>query len=208
VKRKQRAQAPLSFRYVPVAKDGGLDQVLTVENHTEVSMVPTMAFVPYDIYGRELPHVTTTTVHGSDRGTTVVPAGGTGHDVLRFDGMGHHLVRGVQIHLTDLEQHDHPALEGETTAVMIDLDQKATLEPDEFWGIGLVNPNPFGVQLRVALLELEDRERDHPRQVADLVILEGDVDLASGSHDVIWLPEDVRGQFHAVDHHLVPQTYT
>jgi hypothetical protein len=37
------------------------------------------------------------------------------------------------------------------------------------------------------------------------VTLQGDVDLASVSNDIIWLPEEVRGQFHDVVHHLVPQ---
>jgi hypothetical protein len=64
------------------------------------------------------------------------------------------------------------------------------------------------VRVRVSLLALEDRVRDHPRQVVDVVTLQDDVDLASASHDVIWLPEDVRGQFEAVDHHLVPQVLT
>jgi hypothetical protein len=31
--------------------------------------------------------------------------------------------------------------------------------------------------------------------------------MASASNHVIWLPEDVRGQFHEVVHHLVPPTY-
>jgi hypothetical protein len=29
--------------------------------------------------------------------------------------------------------------------------------------------------------------------------------MASASNDIIWLPEDVRGRFHEVVHHLVPQ---
>lgn len=207
MRRKQRERPPLSFHYTPVAADGGLDQVLTITNHTDVALVPTLQLEPYSYYGQPLPHVTTTTVHGSDRGATVVPAGGTGHDVLRFDGPGFRQARGVTIHLTELEQLDHPALEGAVRSVMIDLEQHATDDPEEFWGIGLVNANPFGITLRVALLGLEERDRDNPRQVVDVVTLDGDVDLASSSNDVIWLPEDVRGQFHAVDHHLVPPTY-
>jgi hypothetical protein len=193
---------------VPIAKDGGLDQVLTVQNHTEVSLMPTMKFVAFSYYGQELPNVVTTTVHGADRGKIVIPPGGTGHEILRFDGPGHRQVRGVQVHLTDLAQHDYPALEGDVRSVMIDLDQKATDDPAEFWGIGLVNANPFGVQLQVALLALEDRDRDNPRQVVDVMTLSGDVDLASSSNDIVWLPEEIRGQFHAVDHTLVPQTFS
>ena len=90
---------------------------------------------------------------------------------------------------------------------MIDLEQKATDDPVDFWGIGLVNPNPFGVTARVSLLEFEERERDFPRQVVDVVTLQEDVDLASESNHVIWLPEDVRGQFHEVEHHLRRPTY-
>ena len=203
--RKKRGRAALSFRYVPAAKNGGIDQVLWVQNHTDVSFVPTLRYVARDIWGRELPHVVTQTVHGSDRGLSLLPAGGTAHDILRFDGPGGRDVRGVDIEVIDLVEDNHPALEADVKTVMIDLQEKATADPAEFWGIGLVNPNPFGVRLRVPLLAFEDRERDYPRQVVDVVTLEGDVDMASVSNDIIWLPEDVRGQFQAVDHHLVPQ---
>jgi hypothetical protein len=204
VKRKPRGRAPLSFRFIPKATDGGIDQTVTVHNHTDVSFVPTIRYVARDIWGRELPHVVTQTVHGSDRGLPLLPAGGTGHDILRFDGPGSRDVRGVDIELIDLSENDHPALEADTRAVMIDLQEKATADPAEFWGIGLVNPNPFGVRLRVSLMAFEERVRDHPCQVVDVVTLQDDVDMASVSNDIIWLPEDVRGQFQAVDHHLVP----
>jgi hypothetical protein len=203
--RKKRSRAPLSFRYAPKSTDGGIDQVVTMHNHTDVSLVPTIQYVARDIWGRELPHVVTQTVHGSDRGLPLLPAGGVGQDILRFDGPGARDVRGVDIELVDLSEDDHPALEAELRTVMIDLQEKATADPAEFWGIGLVNPNPFGVQVRISLVAFEDRERDYPRQVVDLVTLQGDVDMASVSNDIIWLPEDVRGQFHDVVHHLVPQ---
>jgi hypothetical protein len=205
VKRKPRGRAPLSFRFVPTATDGGIDQTVTIHNHTDVSFVPTIRYVARDIWGRELPNVVVQTVHGSDRGIPLLPAGGTGHDILRFDGPGDRAVRGVDIELVDLAEHDHPALEADTRAVMIDMAEKATADPTEFWGIGLVNPNPFGVRLRVSLLAFEERVRDNPRQVVDVVTLQDDVDMASASNDIIWLPEDVRGQFQEVDHHLVPQ---
>ena len=176
-----------------------------MQNHTDVSLVPTIRYVARDIWGRELPHVVTQTVHGSDRGLPLLPAGGTGQDILRFDGPGTRDVRGVDIELVDLSEDDHPALEADLRTVMIDLQEKATADPADFWGIGLVNPNPFGVQVRISLVAFEERERDYPRQVVDVVTLQGDVDMASASNDIIWLPEDVRGQFHDVVHHLVPQ---
>ncbi len=203
--RKKRGRAPLSFRYAPKSTAGGIDQVVMMHNHTDVSLVPTIHYVARDIWGRELPHVVTQTVHGSDRGLPLLPAGGTGQDILRFDGPGARDVRAVDIELVDLSENDHPALEADIRTVMIDLQEKATADPADFWGIGLVNPNPFGVQVRVSLVAFEDRERDYPRQVVDLVTLQGDIDLASASNDIIWLPEDVRGQFHDVVHHLVPQ---
>ena len=43
-------------------------------------------------------------------------------------------------------------------------------------------------------MAFEERERDYPRQVVDLVTLQDDVDMASASNDIIWLPEDVRGR--------------
>ena len=144
----------------------------------------------------------TQTVHGSHRGGPLLPAGGSLRDILRFDGQGNRQVRDVRVELAAVEEVDHPALENPTRSVMIDLEQKATDIPEEFWGIGLVNPNPFGVTVRVSLLEFEERERDFPRQVVDVVTLQEDVDLASVSNHVIWLPEDVRGQFHEVEHHL------
>jgi hypothetical protein len=208
VRRKSRQQRPFSLSYVPVATDGGPDQVLTIENHTDVSVLPTLSFTPISFYGQELPNVVTQTVHGSHRGGPLLPAGGKLRDILRFDGPGHRQVRGVQVELAAVEELDHPALEGDTRSVMIDLDQKATDVPEDFWGIGLVNPNPFGVTMRVSLLQFEERERDFPRQVVDVVTLQEDVDLASVSNHVIWLPEDVRGQFHDVEHHLRRPTYT
>jgi hypothetical protein len=208
VRRKSRQQRPFSLTYVPVATDGGPDQVLTIENHTDVSVLPTLAFTALDVYGRELPNVATQTVHGSHRGGPLLPAGGSLRDILRFDGLGSRQVRGVHVELAAIEELDHPALEQDVRSVMIDLEQKATDDPADFWGIGLVNPNPFVVTVRVSLMEFEERERDFPRQVVDVVTLQEDVDLASVSNHVIWLPEDVRGQFHDVGHHLRPVTYT
>jgi len=207
VRRKPREKRPFSLNYVPVATDGGPDQVLTIENHTEVSVLPTLAFTPISVYGHELPNVVTQTVHGSHLGGPLLPAGGKLRDILRFDGPGSRQVRGVRVELAAVEEIDHPALEQDTRSVMIDLEQKATDEPADFWGIGLVNPNSFGVTVRVSLLEFEERERDFPRQVVDVVTLQEDVDLASVSNHVIWLPEDVRGQFHEVVHHLRQPTY-
>ncbi|KQX75198.1 hypothetical protein ASD10_08400 [Aeromicrobium sp. Root472D3] len=207
VRRRQRTPQPFTVRYVPVATDGSLDQTLTITNNTEVSVQPTLRFTPRSMYGMELPHVTTLGVNGSHLGRALLPAGGTLREVLRFDGQGSRQVRGVDVELVSVEETDHPALENDTRTVMIDLDQKATDDPTDFWGIGLVNPNDFGVTMRVSLLQLEERDRDNPRQVVDVVTLQQDVDMASQSNHVVWLPEDVRGQFHEVVHCLVPPTF-
>lgn len=208
MKRRQRKPQPFTVSYTPVASDGSLDQTLTITNNTEVSVQPTLRFTPRSYYGQELPNLTTQGVNGSHIGRAVLPAGGTLREVLRFDGQGARQVRGVDVELTAVEEIDHPALEHDVKTVMIDLDQKATDDPAEFWGIGVVNPNPFGITLRISLVELEERDRDNPRQVVDVVTLQGDIDMASVSNHVIWLPEDVRGHFHEVVHHLVPPTYT
>ncbi len=208
MRRPSRPRHPYSVKYVPVATDGSLDQTLTLQNNTDVSVRPTLAFVTRDIWGRELPHVVTRTVNGSDLGGPILPAHGSLTDVLRFDGPGFRDVRVIEVTLAEVEEIDHPALEGDIRTVMIDLEQKATDEPAEFWGIGMVNPNPFGVTVRVSLVEIEERERDYPRQVVDVVTLQDDVDMASVSNQVIWLPEDVRGQFHEVVHHLRPTILT
>lgn len=208
MRRRSRPRYPYSVTYVPVATDGSLDQTLTLRNNTDVSVRPTLAFLTRDIWGRELPLVVTRTVNGTDRGGPLLPAHGSMSDVLRFDGPGSRDVRVVEVTLADVEELDHPALEGEIKTVMIDLEQKATADPAEFWGIGMVNPNPFGVTVRVSLVKVEERERDYPRQVVDVVTLQEDVDLASMSNHVIWLPEDVRGQFEAVVHHLRRPTLT
>lgn len=207
MRRRARQQRPFAVTYVPVSKDGSPDQLLTIQNNTEVSVLPTLAFTARDVWGRELPHVTTQTVHGSHLGGPLLPAGGMLQDILRFDGMGSRLVRLVDVELIAVDEIDHPALEAPVKTVMIDLDQKATAEPEDFWGIGMVNPNPFGVAVRVSLLEFEERDGDNPRQVDDVVTLQEDVDLASVSNHVIWLPEDVRGQFHEVAHHLRLPTF-
>ena len=205
--RRQRKPQPFTVKYTPVATDGSLDQTLSITNNTDVSVQPTLRFTPRSMYGMELPHVTTVTVNGSHLGRAVLPAHGTLTEVLRFDGQGSRQVRGVDIELIASDEVDDPALENPTRTVMIDLEQKATDEPADFWGIGMVNPNPFGVTMRVSLLRLEERDRDNPRQVVDVVTLQEDVDMASQSNHVVWLPEDVRGQFHEVVHCLVPPTY-
>jgi hypothetical protein len=207
VPRRQRRTQPFTVKYTPVSTDGSLDQTLTITNNTETSVQPTLRFTPYNMYGHELPHVTTQGVNGTHLGRAVLPAGGTLTEVLRFDGQGERQVRGVGVELGAVEEVDHPALEAPVKTVMIDLDQKATADPAEFWGIGMVNPNPFGVTVRVSLVELEPRDRDNPRQVVDVATLTDDVDMASVSNHVIWLPEDVRGQFHEVVHCLVLPNY-
>ncbi len=164
--------------------------------------MPTLGFTARDLWGRELPHVTTQTVHGSQLGGPLLPAGGTLRDILRFDGPGNRDVRAVDVELIAVEELHHPALEGDIRVVMIDLEQKATDDPEEFWGIGIVNPNTFGVAVRVSLIEFEERERDYPRQAIDVFTLQDDVDMPSVSNHVIWLPDDIRGQFHAVESHL------
>lgn len=208
MRRRQRPPQPFAVSYVPIAADGSLDQCLTITNNTEVSVMPTLRFRPHNMYGMELPHVTTRGVNGSHAGCAVLPAGGSLRDILRFDGQGSDQVRHVQVELAGAEEIDHPALEHDVTAVMIDLDQKATADPDQFWGIGIVNANPFGVTLRISLVALEEPvRRDQPRQVTEAVTLQEDIDMASESNHVVWLPDDVRGQFHDVVHHLVPPTY-
>lgn len=208
MRRRSRPGPSFTVRYVPVATDDSPDQLLTIQNNTEVSVLPTLAFTARDIWNRELPQVVTQAVNGSHLGGPLLPAGGTLRDILRFDGPGSRDVRAVDVELVAVEEIDHPALEGDVKAVMIDLDQKATADPDDFWGIGLVNPNTFGVAVRVSLIEFEERVRDYPRQAVDVFTLQEDVDMPSVSNHVIWLPEDVRGRFHAVEHHLRRMTYT
>lgn len=208
MRRRPRTPPPFSVSYVPIATDGSLDQMLTIRNNTEVTVLPTLGFTAFDVYGRELPHVVTQGVNGSHVGGPLLPANGVLTDVLRFDGQGAHLVRGVQVELTAVEEIEHPALQEPTKTVMIDMAQAATADPEQFWGIGCVNPNPFGVTLRISLVELEDAQPGRPRQVDDVVTLQDDVDMASVSNHVIWLPEDVRGQFHEVVHHLRRPIYT
>lgn len=207
MKRRQRKPQPFTVKYVPVATDGSLDQTLTITNNTDVSVQPTLRFTTYNAYGSQLPHVTTRGVNGSHVGAALLPAGGTLLDVLRFDGQGADQVRGVTVELAAAEEVDHPALEKDVKSVMIDMDQKATADPEDFWGIGLVNPNPFGVTMRISLVELEDPRPGNPRQVLDAVTMQDDVDMASMSNHVIWLPDEVRGRFHDVVHHLRMPTF-
>ncbi|AXT84486.1 hypothetical protein C6I20_04260 [Aeromicrobium sp. A1-2] len=207
MRRRARPPGPFTVEYVPLSADDSPDQLLTIKNNTEMSVQPTLSFSARDLWGRELPGVAVQTVNGSHRGGgPLLAAGGTLVDILRFDGIGARHVRGVDVQLAAAEQSDHPALEADIKTVMIDLEQKATADPEEFWGVGMVNPNPFGVTVRVSLVEFEDRHGDDPRQAVDVVTLQEDIDMASVSNHVIWLPEDVRGRFHAVTHHLRPES--
>lgn len=194
----------MTFLAKPV--DGSPDQTLTLTNNTETAVRPTLGFVAHNMYGSALPDVEVRSVLGTHLGAALIPGHGTVDDILRFDGPGARDVRGVQVSIIEAEEVEHPPLDAGLRAVMIDLDQKATLDPEDFWGVGVANGNPFGVQVRVALVAFEDRVGDHPRQVEDVVTLEGDVDVASESNEVIWLPDNVRGLFHHVAWCLVPQT--
>ncbi len=204
--RRRRKDQPFSISYVAKSADlDDPDQVLTITNHTDVSVVPTVRLVARNVYGMELPHVTVQGVNGLHRGTPMLPARGSLVEHLRFDGPGSADVRGVEVHLVEVQEVDHPPLEAPVRVVMIDLDQRAVLDPEDFWGIGIANPNPFLVTVRVSLVAFDERHGDAPRQPVDVVTLQEDVDVASNDNEVIWLPEDVRGRFELVTHHLRPQ---
>ncbi|WP_229053164.1 hypothetical protein [Aeromicrobium sp. Leaf350] len=194
---------PLAVRYEAKATDGGLDQVLTMTNSTDHDLVPVLRFRPLDFYGRELPLVNVTSLQGLTRGQVVVPSNSATRDVLRFDGPGCRSVRFVDTEVLDLVEIEVLGLESQPTTVMVDLDKKATANPKDFWGVGVANANEAEMQVRVTLIELEPEHtdpklRDAPRQALDWVSLEGDVTLAAKDHDVVWLPEDVRGKYHGV----------
>lgn len=199
-----RRKPPISVAYVAKSTDPDApDQTITLTNGSEVGLRPILRFVPRDQYGRELPHVEVGTVLGIDRGAVVAPPGTSATDVLHFHGQGARNVRGVEVHVEGMEQVDLDGVVAPAEAVMVDLEERATLDPSEFWGVGLVNRNEVPISVGVTLVEYEDRVGDAPRQAVDAVTLEGTVDLASQSHEVVWLPEDVRGRFHAVLAHVV-----
>ena len=194
---------PLTVRYEAKATDGGLDQVLTMTNSTDTDLVPVLRFRPLDFYGRELPLVTVTSLQGLTRGQVVVPSNSVTKDVLRFEGPGCRSVRFVDTEVVDLVEIEVAGLDTEPTTVMVDLDKKATANPEDFWGIGVANANDAEMRVRATLVALEPEHtekalRDAPRQALDWVSLEGDVVLGAKDHDVVWLPEDVRGTYHAV----------
>lgn len=198
-----RKPRPLTVRYEAKSVDGGLDQVLTMTNSTDSDLVPVLRFRPLDFYGRELPLVTVTSLQGLTRGQVVVPSNSVTKDVLRFEGPGCRSVRFVDTEVVELVEIEVAGLDTEPTTVMVDLDKKATANPEDFWGIGVANANDAEMRVRVTLVELEPEHtekalRDAPRQALDWVSLEGDVVLGAKDHDVVWLPEDVRGKYHAV----------
>ncbi|WP_040320209.1 hypothetical protein [Aeromicrobium marinum] len=194
-----RGKAPLTVTYRAKSESGGLDQVLSFRNDTETALLPTLRFVARDHYGRELPHVVPHSVLGMDRGAVCVPPGSTGIDVLAFTGEGNRSVRGVEAHVVEIMEAEHPPLTQDVTVVMIDLEQRKTYEPADFWGVGLANPNDVEVEMRVVLIQHEPQApKDDPRQVVDVVEMTETVTVAPQGHQVIWLPEDVRGQYDGV----------
>lgn len=199
-----RRKPPISVSYVPKASDPDApDQTVTLSNGSEVGLRPILRFVPRDQYGRELPNVEVGTVLGIDRGAVVAPPGSAATDVLHFHGQGARNVRGVEVHVEGMEQVDLDGIVAPVEALMVDLEEHATLDPQDFWGIGLVNRNEVPISVGVTLVEYEDRVGDAPRQAVDAVTLDGTVDLASQSHEVVWLPDEVRGRFHGVLAHVV-----
>lgn len=204
-RRRSREPAPLDIQYTAKSTDDSPDQTLTLTNNTETAVRPTLEFAAFNMYGVQMPDIEVRTVLGTHLGAALLPGHATMQDILRFDGPAARDVRGVQVRMVEAEEVEHPTLDENLRAVMVDLDQKATLEPEDFWGVGVANANPFGVQVRVALVAFEDKVGDSPRQVEDVVTLEGDIELASQSHEVVWLPDNVRGLFHHVAWCLVPQ---
>lgn len=201
----RRDRPGVRVSYSAIGKDGSLDQTVTLHNSTEVGLRPKLSFTPIDIYGRELPHVEVGTVLGIDRGALVAAPGQSAVDMLHFHGLGARNVRGVDIALVGVQEVGLADATAPVEALMVDLDQHATLDPEEFWGVGVVNRNDAPVSLKVTLIELEPPGtggKDVPRQAIDAVTLSEPVELASQSHDVVWLPEEVRGRFHAVLAHL------
>lgn len=199
-----RRKPPISVVYTPKSTDPALpDQQLTMRNDSEVALRPVLRFVARDTYGRELPNVEVGTVLGIDRGALVALPGSSAVDVLHFHGQGARQVRGVEVHVDAMEQVDLDGVTHPAEALMVDLEEHATLDPQDFWGVGVVNRNEVPVSIGVTLVEYEDRVGDAPRQAIDAVTLDGTVDLASQSHEVVWLPEEVRGRFHAVLAHVV-----
>lgn len=186
-------------RYQAKGHSIGFDQVVSLENRTETSIVPTLQFIAHDHYGRPLPHVQAHSVLGFDRGASCVPAGRTGIDVLAFSGQGYRAVRGVTVNVIDVEEVPHPPLTADVELLMIDLEQRRTYDPTEFWGVGLGNRNDVEVESRVVLVQREpETADDNPRQVVDVVELTETVTVRAQSHEIVWLPESVRGSFDGV----------
>lgn len=201
----KRPRSGVQVAYAPRGTDGGLDQTITLHNRTETGLRATLRFTAIDVYGRQMPDIEVGTVLGMDRGAVVAPPGQSAVDVLHFHGMGARNVRGVEVVVVDAQEVDLAETTAPVEALMVDADQHATLDPDEFWGVGVVNRNQVPVSMKVTLVELEPPGtggKDAPRQAVDAVTLSEPVELASESHDVVWLPEEVRGQFHAVLAHL------
>ena len=193
-----KRQRPFTVRYEAKSSEGGLDQVLTMANHTEVDVVPVLRYRPLDFYGRELPLVSVTTIQGTSRGQVIVPAGLEVRDLLRFEGPGCRSVRFVDTEVLELVEAEPTGVDKVPVTVMVDLDKQATRDAENFWGIGVQNQTDAEMRVRVTLVELEERHGDNPRQPVDWVSLEGDVVLEPQSHDVVWLPEGVRGRYHDV----------
>ncbi|MEH3033962.1 MAG: hypothetical protein PGN07_07950 [Aeromicrobium erythreum] len=195
-----RRRPPVTVTYAPRGVDGDLDQTVRFRNGSETGLRPVLQFQPVDHYGRDLPNVEVGTVLGIDRGAVVAPPGQDAVDVLHFHGMGARHVRGVRIMATTIEPVDLADLSQPVEAVMVDLERRATLDPEEFWGVGVVNRNESPASVSVTLIQLEDpaESGDDPRQAVDAVTLAEPVELPSKGHDVVWLPDDVRGRFHAV----------
>ncbi len=202
-----RRRPPVSVTFASRGTDGDLDQTVRFRNGSETGLRPVLRFQPVDFYGRDLPHVEVGTVLGIDRGAVVAPPGRDAVDVLHFHGMGARNVRGVRISAVSIDEVELGELAEPIEAVMVDLDKHATLDLEEFWGVGVVNRNESPVSVSVTLIELEDPAEagDGPRQAIDAVTLENPVELPSKGHDVVWLPDEVRGRFHAVlAHPVVP----
>ncbi|GAB3147744.1 hypothetical protein GCM10027290_31500 [Micromonospora sonneratiae] len=172
----------LSYDYYPSYGEGYMNQLLSISNHTQQSVVPTLALQALDTHGKVLQDVSVTTVFGSDRGKVVVlPNGAT--DVLIFNGANLERVADVRVVARQMEVIEFPRAEVDVRTEPLDAAGRSVTRNDLFKSVVLYNDNPAPVTVRLVYIVWDVPLPDRTQQ-AQQVVPVGDLISVPGKGSV------------------------
>lgn len=170
-----QASGGLTFVFQSTSgKAGFMDQVLNIGNPGRSAVAPTLAFVPLDGDGREVPGVTVRTAFGSDHGMVVIPPRSSGFDILAFDGPGFQKVVGVRTIVADAVRVGSPRTAVRELHVQRIGSSGGPVEPPQpFSELSLVNPNFASASVRLVCIIWSQPPPGAPQQMLEAIPIGG-----------------------------------